>query len=343
VKILIAGYGTVGKIRHRELMKFPDVEVIGICDQIYPQAGQTQNGIPTFSNIKEMMDEKGEKADAIFIALPNYLAAEATSLAIESHLHVFCEKPPSRNVQELRKVLNTYENHHKQVLMYGFNHRFHPSINKAKEIISSGEFGEIIDIRGIYGKSAIIKYSPDEWRSQRRFSGGGILLDQGIHMVDMFRYLGGEFKVLHSKVNNSHWNYDVEDNAYALLKNEKGVIGSIQSSATQWRHKFNLDITLTKGALALSGILSSTRSYGAETIALIYPQESQPGDPTELTFKYSDDQSWADEVEMFINKCKEATTKAFTNSQDALQTMELVYDIYNSDLEWKSKYGTDWS
>jgi predicted dehydrogenase len=240
-------------------------------------------------------------------------------------------------------VLNTYENHHKQVLMYGFNHRFHPSINKAKEIISSGEFGEIIDIRGIYGKSAIIKYSPDEWRSQRRFSGGGILLDQGIHMVDMFRYLGGEFKVLHSKVNNSHWNYDVEDNAYALLKTEKGVIGSIQSSATQWRHKFNLDITLTKGALALSGILSSTRSYGAETITLIYPQESQPGDPTELTFKYSDDQSWADEVEMFINECKGAKINAFTNSQDALQTMELVYDIYNSDLEWKSKYGTDWS
>jgi len=343
VKILIAGYGTVGKIRHHEAKKFPGVEVVGICDQIYPRTGSTQNGISTFNNIQDMMEEKGQNADAIFIALPNYLAAEATSLAIQSKLHVFCEKPPSRNVQELRMVLNTYESHRDQVLMYGFNHRFHPSINKAKEIVSSGEFGEIIDIRGIYGKSAIIKYSPDEWRSQRKLSGGGILLDQGIHMVDMFRYLGGEFNVLHSKVNNSHWNYDVEDNAYALLKNETGVIGSIQSSATQWRHKFSLDITLTKGALALSGILSSTKSYGAETITLIYPQASQPGNPTEITFKYSDDQSWAEEVELFIRECSKVKTEAFTNSQDALQTMELVYAIYNSDPEWKSKYGDDWS
>lgn len=324
-------------------MKIPDVEVIGICDEVYRQAGQTQNGIPTFSNIKEMIDKKGEKAEAIFIALPNYLAAAATSLAIESHLHVFCEKPPSKNVQELKMVLDTYQNHRKQVLMYGFNHRFHPSVKKAKEIILSSEFGEIIDIRGIYGKSAIIKYSPEEWRSQRKFSGGGILLDQGIHMVDMFRYLGGEFKVLHSKVKNSYWKYDVEDNAYALLRNETGVIGSIHSSATQWRHKFSLDITLTKGALALSGILSSTKSYGAETITLIYPQVNQPGNPTELTFKYSEDQSWADEVELFIKECKEVTTEAFTNSQDALKTMELVYDIYDSDLEWKRKYGADWS
>ena len=333
----------MGKIRHHEAKKFPGVEVVGICDQIYPQAGSTQNGISTFNNIQDMMEGKGQNADAIFIALPNHLAAEATSLAIQSKLHVFCEKPPSRNVQELRMVLNTYESHRDQVLMYGFNHRFHPSINKAKEIISSGEFGEIIDIRGIYGKSAIIKYSPDEWRSQRKLSGGGILLDQGIHMVDMFRYLGGEFNVLHSKVNNSHWNYDVEDNAYALLKNETGVIGSIQSSATQWRHKFSLDITLTKGALALSGILSSTKSYGAETITLIYPQASQPGNPTEITFKYSDDQSWAEEVELFIRECNKVKTEAFTNSQDALQTMELVYAIYNSDPEWKSKYGDDWS
>jgi predicted dehydrogenase len=343
VKILIAGYGTVGKIRHHEVKKFPDVEVIGICDQNYPQEGSFQNGIPTFNTIQEMMEKMGKNADAIFIALPNYLAAAATSLAIESKLHVFCEKPPSRNVQELKTVLSTYKNHRKQVLMYGFNHRFHPSISKAKEIISSGEFGDLIDIRGIYGKSAIIKYSPEEWRSQRRFSGGGILLDQGIHMVDMFRYMGGEFKVLHSKVNNSHWNYDVEDNAYALLKNESGVVGSIQSSATQWRHKFSLDVTLTEGALTLSGILSSTKSYGAETITLIYPQAKQPGNPSEITFKYSDDQSWADEVKLFITECNKEATEAFTNSQDALQTMELVYAIYDSDLEWKSKYGADWS
>lgn len=342
MKILIAGFGTVGKIRHRELNKFPEVVIIGICDQTYEDKKFNQDGISTYSNIQEMIREKGHEADAIFIALPNYLAAQATIIAINSNLHVFCEKPPSRNVLELKKVLLAHAQHSNQVLMYGFNHRFHPSIKKAKEIISSGEMGELIDIRGIYGKSAIIKYSPEEWRSQRKFAGGGILLDQGIHMLDMFRYFGGEFEVLFSKVNNNYWNYDVEDNVYAILANNNGVIGSIQSSATQWRHKFSLDITLTKGSLALSGILSSTKSYGAETITLVSPKEEQPGDPSETTFKYSDDQSWAEEVTFFIKEMKATSAMAYTNSEDALRTMELVYKIYDSDLNWRKEFGQDW-
>ena len=133
-------------------------------------------------------------------------------------------------------------------LMYGFNHRYHDSVQDALAIVKSGELGSVINIRALYGKAKLITFNQPNWRTKREIAGGGVLLDQGIHIVDLMRLFGGEFTEVSSIISNSHWGYDVEDNAYALMRTENGVVGMLNSSATQWRHKFHLDINLTRGA-----------------------------------------------------------------------------------------------
>ena len=153
-------------------------------------------------------------------------------------------------------------------LKYGFNHRYHDSISDAKKIIESKKFGSIINFRGVYGKSMIIPFT-GEWRSKRSDAGGGILLDQGIHMLDMLLFFSSKFDKVYSFISNNYWNHNVEDNAYIMMQDKKGRVAMLHSSATEWEHKFRLEITLEKALIELSGILSSSKSYGEEKLTII--------------------------------------------------------------------------
>ena len=139
----------------------------------------------------------------------------------------------------------------------------------AKKIIDSNKLGKILNFRCVYGKSKMITFETNDWRSKRKFSGGGILLDQGIHMLDLIKYFYGEFSEFYSCISNNYWNYNVEDNAFILLRDKKGVVAFLHSTATQWQHKFLMEITLQKGSIELGGILSGTKSYGSETLNIL--------------------------------------------------------------------------
>jgi predicted dehydrogenase len=330
----IAGYGTVGKIRHRFVNQHPNLRVTAVCDQIFLQAGTLPEGVRCWNNYQQLLQEP---LDVLFVCLPNNLAPEVTIAGLELGLHVFCEKPPGRDLTDIARVIAVEKNCPGQKLMYGFNHRYHDSVRDALKIIQSQELGEIIDIRGVYGKSQIIRFDSD-WRTRRTEAGGGILLDQGIHMVDMIRLFAGEIKEIYSFISNSYWHHNVEDNAYALMRTADGKVALLQSSATQWRHRFQLDITLTRGAIALSGILSSTKSYAPETITVVYAGENDGGDPKEQMTRYNVDHSWRDEIFEFAESILEDKPIVFGSSWEALKTMELVYRIYCADKAWSTKY-----
>ena len=337
LRVGIAGYGTVGRIRHAASDEHPSLRVVAVCDQTFIEPTELSDGIRAWTTYDQIL--ANEEIDVLFVCLPNYLAPEVTIAGLEQGLHVFCEKPPGRDLADIARVREVERKHPGQVLMYGFNHRYHDSVREAIRLIRSGELGQIIDLRGVYGKSAIIKFAPGEWRSQRELAGGGILLDQGIHMVDMMRLFAGDFTEVHSRISNDYWNHDVEDNAYALMRTDDGVTALLHSSATQWRHRFRLEITLTNGAITLAGILTSTRSYGAETITVAYPQPDDAGDPREQTTRYNRDHSWHDEVFDFAAHVLEGREPEHGSSLEALKTMELVYRIYCADPEWKARFG----
>jgi predicted dehydrogenase len=335
LKVGIAGYGVVGKRRHHFIDLNSHFQVVGICDQNFKSSGVFKEGINQYRNYKDLIEN--EKLDVLFVCLTNDIAAEVTIAGLMNDMHVFCEKPPGRNVSDILKVREAETGKPLLKLKYGFNHRYHDSIKEALHIVESGRLGRLLNMRGVYGKSIIVSFESD-WRSKREIAGGGILLDQGIHMVDLMRLFAGEFKEYNSFVENNFWNYDVEDNAYALMKSEKGVVAFLHSTATEWRHRFNLELNLTKGTLVLSGILSGTKSYGQETLKVIFRGEEDGGNPKEQSTSFIKDNSWKEEIDEFSNCIVENKKVESGSSLDALKTMEMVYNIYLADKTWSSKF-----
>jgi predicted dehydrogenase len=271
--------------------------------------------------------------------MTNEIAPEVTIAGLKAGLHVFCEKPPGRNVKDIEDVIQEEQKHSELKLMYGFNHRYHDSVKDTIKILQSGNLGNIINMRGVYGKAKLVTFDQSDWRTKREIAGGGVLLDQGIHMVDLMRLFADEFTQVYSFISNNHWKFDVEDNAYALMKTDKGIIAMLNSSATQWRHQFTLDINLERGSILLKGILSGTKSYGAETMTITSADpDNDMGNPKEQTNKYNHDFSWQNEIDNFIESIIFNKPIDSGSSDDALKTMELVYKIYKSDNEWSKKY-----
>lgn len=333
LRVGIAGYGVVGRRRREFIDQNQNLETVAVSDKLL-KPGTTDNGVRCYSDAHSLMTED---LDVLFVSLPNNLAPEITVEGLKKGHHVFCEKPPGRNLEDIISVIRVAKEHPNQKLKYGFNHRYHDSVRDATKLIKSGNLGELINLRGAYGKSKIISFESD-WRTKRSIAGGGILLDQGIHLLDLMRLFAGEFSEVYSFVSNDYWRHDVEDNAYALMRTSDNVVGMVHSSATQWRHQFRLEITMSKGAIVLGGILSGSKSYGDETMTKIIKNDEEGGSPTEKTARYSIDNSWKDEIDEFANAIVHNQPILYGGAADALKTMELVYKIYCADTNWKEKY-----
>ncbi len=335
LRVGIAGYGVVGPRRRQFIDLHPSLQTVAVCDKSFKEDGTFPDGVRYFGDYRKLLEQK---LDVLFVCLTHDVAPEVTILGLEAGLHVFCEKPPGRSVADIKRVREVEARFPKLKLKFGFNHRYHDSVKDALAIIGTGEMGKIINLRGVYGKSAIAGRD-NSWRSQRAIAGGGILLDQGIHMVDlMLLFAGSGFTDIKSMVSNAFWNHDVEDNAFALMRTDSGIVAMLHSTATQWRHHFELEIAMTNGGLILSGILSGTKSYGQEKLVRVFRGENDWGNPKEQITSYVHDNSWKDEIfefaDVIINDRKVATG----SSLEAQCAMETVYKIYCADTEWRDKY-----
>ena len=328
----IAGYGDVGKKRKKILDTISGIKVAAISDK-NPKYKILSKKIKFFTNYKKLFNEN---LDILFISLPNKYAADATRIAIKKNIHVFCEKPPARNINELKKVLKEFQKKRKNKikLKYGFNHRYHDSIILAKKIIDSKKYGRLINLKGLYGKSKITPFTGG-WRTKRSMAGGGILLDQGIHLLDLMRYFCGDFIEIKSFVSNDFWKYQIEDNAYVIMRSNKKIVAMVHSTATQWQHQFRLEITLEKALINLMGILSGSMSYGQEKIEI---QPKLLKNKKKTTIRFKKDFSWQREVEEYIN-CVRFNKKIYNGTiYDSIKVMKMIDFIYKSDKAWRKKF-----
>ncbi len=333
-KVGIVGYGVVGKRRRHFIDAHPALETIAVSDVKFASESATVDGVRAYHDHHRLL---GEDLDALFVCVPNYIAPEITIAGIEKGLHVFCEKPPGRSVEDIEAVIAAERAHPATVLKYGFNHRYHDSVQEALRLIESGELGEVVNMEGVYGKSKVVPFEGG-WRAERKYSGGGILLDQGIHMLDLMRLFCGEFRDVRSFVTDDFWRHDVEDNAFAIMKDAKGRVASIHSSATLWEHRFALHIYLTEGYLKLTGLLTGSKSYGEETLIIGRRSDSDQGTLASQTLKYLEDNSWKREIDEFADAITAGAPIRFGTSADALEIMRLVYRIYYADSEWRGRY-----
>ncbi len=335
LRVGVAGYGVVGKRRREVADARTDMKTIAVCDRYFEDDGEMEDGVRYYRTYTDLLKED---LDILFVCMTNDIAPNVTIAGLERGLHVFCEKPPGRDMDDMIRLRAAGANYPTQKLKYGFNHRYHDSVRDALRVVDSGELGRVINIKGVYGKSQLITFGQTSWRTDRALAGGGVLLDQGIHMVDLIRLFGGEFNRIHSIVSNDFWKHDVEDNAYALMQSDTGVVAMLHSSATQWRHRFNLDITLEKGSIVLSGLLSGSKSYGAETLTVARATSGDMGDPLERTTRYNEDPSWTLELEEFAHAVLINESLLHGSIEDAYKTMELVYRIYCADETWRDKW-----
>ena len=325
INIGIAGYGKMGEIREQTISNNNNANLISIFDsskEIY-----NKDWI-VCSSYEELLNSD---IDAVFICAYVNVAAEYTLRALKAGKHVFCEKPPAMSADELKEI-NEYLLESDQIIKYGFNHRFHHSVIKAKKLIDSGSMGRPLWMRGVYGKAGSLDFSLN-WRSYKKYAGGGILMDQGIHMLDLFRYfLGEEMEPIATHIDSLFWPIESEDNAFLILKSETGIISTLHSSATQWRHKFLLEMTFENGYINLDGILSSTGSYSPEKLLYAYREEENidvaMGKPSENIIHFESDDSWDFELKEFLDAIQGVTEVRNGTAHDAYKIMKLLDSIY---------------
>jgi len=328
VKFGIAGYGKMGKIREESILNSPDTKLISIYE--VSECRHNDKDIVQCNSFDELL---ATDIDAVIVSAYVSVAADYVIRALNAGKHVFCEKPPSMTAKEMQKVIET-EKKMGRVLKYGFNHRFHYSAMEAKKVINDGGMGKMLWMRGVYGKAGSIDFH-DNWRNYKNYSGGGILLDQGIHMIDLFRYFSNdEFTCLSSHLTSSFWNVECEDNAFLTLKSKNDIVATLHSSATQWKHKFLLEMAFENGFINLDGILSSTRSYAPETM-IIGKREFEDitfamGKPKESITYYEYDNSWSLELSEFIDAIHGKNAINNGTSSDALEIMKITDFVYNN-------------
>lgn len=321
-KIGIIGFGKMGQIRLEAINDVEAGEVIAISEP-----GLTSPiDIPNLSN-DEIIDRAD--VDVIIICTPNYLNKPLTVQALNAGKHVFCEKPPAFSARDVEDIRDAEASSGKKV-MYGFNHRHHDSVIRMREIIDGGAYGKVLWMRGRYGKSVAEDYFT-QWRAKKELAGGGILIDQGIHMLDLFLHLAGDFDIVKAELSSLYWKLDVEDNAFVILKNsQSGVMASLHSTMTQWRHLFSLEVFMEKGYMVLNGLLTSSMSYGEEVLSVAMNRSATPAATwkDEVKTQYLTDNSWRYEMKHFFDAVDNDRPVTIGNSDDALRLMRIIDECY---------------
>jgi predicted dehydrogenase len=324
INVGIIGFGKMGSIRAEAIKADGNGKVVAVHDT---------NEFTDCREYKRVGDKEAiidnPNIDAVFICTPNYLNKSLTMSCLKAKKHVFCEKPPAFTCSDVEEIRRD-EVSSGMKLMYGFNHRYHTSIKYMKGLIDSEKYGRVLWLRGRYGKS-VDKNFYSNWRAKKELAGGGILIDQGIHMLDLFFYLGGCFDEVEAYISNLYWKLDVEDNVFAMLRNSKtGTVASLHSTMTQWRHLFSLEVFLEKGYMVLNGLKTSSGTYGDEVLMIAKNRSSAPAatweDEERITFEK--DVSWRSEIDHFFSAIKDNKPIENGNSTDALILMQLVDKIY---------------
>ena len=320
LKVGIAGFGVVGKRRRDCVNRHPNLELVAVCDQTFDSEGLLSDKVRYYKDYKHLLLEK---LDVLIVCLTNEIAAEVTIAGLELELHVFCEKPPGRNVEDILRVIQYEKQHPNLKLMYGFNHRYHRSLQKAKKIIDEGQLGELMFVRARYGHGGRLGYEK-EWRAKPELSGGGELIDQGVHLIDLSRWILGDFSDVQGRAHTYYWDMPVDDNAFLLMKTPEKKTAFLHVSCTEWKNTFSMEIYGRDGKLDLSGLGGS---YGTERLSF-YKMLPEMGPPETTMWEYPmADNSWAVEFKEFLEDIRLDREPA-ASLNDAYQALKIVDTIY---------------
>jgi predicted dehydrogenase len=318
----IIGCGLIGKKR---LAALPAGSRLAIaCDTDLTRAQAlvevAKSGRPV-SNFKDAVSDPA--VDALIVATINSTLAPISEAAIRAGKHVMVEKPAGISVGEIDSLIASEEKHGVCVRV-GFNHRYHPAFLKAREIFDSGVMGELMFIRGRYGHGGRVGYDR-EWRADPKLAGGGELIDQGIHLIDLAGWFLGEFKSVSGHVATYFWDMPVDDNAFLDLQTAGGRTAWLHVSCTEWKNLFSFEIYGRNTKLHIDGIGGS---YGLEKL-FHYQMKPEMGIPDTKVYEFpGPDESWRNEMLAFEKdvELKRKPEAGLAQVRQALQIVESIYE-----------------
>ena len=234
--------------------------------------------------------------DVVIVATTNDALVPVTLAAIDAGKHVLVEKPAARSSAELQPVIASAARTGVLVRV-GFNHRYHPAIVKTRDLVEAGALGPLMLVRGRYGHGGRLGYER-EWRAHPDVAGGGELIDQGVHLIDLARCFLGDFTDIRGFAATYFWEMPVDDNAFLLMRTPTGQAAMLHVSCTEWKNLFSFEVYGRTGKIQVDGLGGS---YGVERAAF-YEMGPGMGPPATTIWEYpGPDQSWALEFAEFLD------------------------------------------
>lgn len=322
MNVAIVGCGLIGQKRAKALA---DCQLVACADVVGERAEALARMIP---GTQPMADWRAlverQDVDIVIVSTTHNVLADITLAAVSAGKHVLVEKPAACHAAELDPVINAAERA-RVLVRVGFNHRYHPALRKAKALSEASALGELMYVRGRYGHGGRLGYEK-EWRAHPDLSGGGELIDQGVHLIDLARWFLGDFAEVHGFAHTYYWDMPVEDNGFMLLKTVKQQVAHLHTSWTEWKNVFSLEIFGRQGKLDIAGLGGS---YGTERLAY-YRMLPQMGPPETTIWEYLvADTSWEVEFAEFVEDIRlhRQPSASLYDAHAALRVIERIYEV----------------
>jgi predicted dehydrogenase len=321
LEIAIVGCGFIGRKRAQALA---GARLTIACDLDIKRAESLAALAPGVRAVSDFAEVLRSPVQMVVVATANHVLAPLALEAIRAGKHVLIEKPGAISAAELEALAQEAESRRVQVRI-GYNHRFHPALRKAREIIDAGGVGDLMFLRGRYGHGGRVGYER-EWRADPKLSGGGELIDQGVHLIDLAQWFLGDFTDIAGHAATYFWEMPVDDNAFLSLRTARGQTAWLHVSCTEWKNLFSLEIYGRTGKLHIEGLGGS---YGVERLAH-YKMLPEMGPPDTTIFEYPrGDDSWRLEMAEFIEDIRLGRTPR-PGLREGLATLRIVEAIYSA-------------
>jgi predicted dehydrogenase len=316
----IVGCGLIGAKRAQALQ---GTRLVACADPRLERAEDLARQWPGCEAVKEwrqIVDRKD--VDIVVVATPHASLASITMGMVVAGKHVLVEKPAARHADELPPVIDAAAREGVLVRV-GFNHRYHRALRTAHDLVGRGAVGDLLFVRARYGHGGRIGYEK-EWRADPRLSGGGELIDQGVHLIDLARWFLGDFVEVRGSAERYFWPMPVDDNAFLLLKTASKRVAFLHASCTEWKNLFSFEIVGRDGKLQVDGLGGS---YGVERLTH-YRMLPQMGPPETTIWEYPmADDSWSVEFGEFLEDLQRGRQPA-ASLADAHAALRIVGEVY---------------
>ena len=308
----VVGCGLIGAKRAAALP--PGMRLLAVHDQDRGRAealALRHEGVHVAGTLAELLAEPG--LTLVIVATTHQALPEVGLAAVEAGAHVLLEKPGAGAVAPLLEVRQAAAQRG-VIVRVGFNHRFHPSFQQLQALRASRDDGRLLSIRARYGHGGRIGYE-QEWRAVRSISGGGELIDQGVHLIDLVRFSAGDVELAFAELRTDFWAMDVEDNAYVALRPTQGGFAWLHASWTEWKNTFSFEVS------GLGG------SYGVEELTL-FAMQPEMGPPPSTTWRWpAQDSSWRLELEDVARALSGEPARG-ASIDDAIANLTLIDEAY---------------